>query len=100
MNCCCCSDPLPSVAPAGVTSCHSYADALARQRGEILPAAEAHVLTLLAWLCELDVAFRDGLEVLPDLDLAASEPLGAALREQMHAPVHLPVSPSTFLSGA
>jgi hypothetical protein len=63
-----CGDDLPEDCPATVTSCKSYADWRARQRGDMLPADEADALALYAGLCAFDVALRDGLEMLPELD--------------------------------
>jgi hypothetical protein len=34
----------------------------------MLPAEDADDLTLFAFLCALDVSFRDGLETVPELD--------------------------------
>jgi hypothetical protein len=34
----------------------------------MLPAWKADMLTVFAGLCALDVAMRDGLELLPELD--------------------------------
>jgi hypothetical protein len=34
----------------------------------MLPAEDADALGLFAGLCSLDVAIRDGLELLPELD--------------------------------
>ncbi len=63
-----CGDDLPDDAPPSVSSCRSYADWRARQAGDMLTEDEAVDLTLFAGLCELDVATRDGLEMLPELD--------------------------------
>jgi hypothetical protein len=62
-----CGDDLPEDSPASVTSCRGYADWRARQMGDMLPAEEADMLGLFAGLCALDVATRDGLEMLPEL---------------------------------
>ena len=40
----------------------------AHQAGDTLTAFEADALTVLYGLCEMYVATRDGLEMLPDLD--------------------------------
>jgi hypothetical protein len=55
MRCRHCDDPLPDDAPPAVTSCRSYANWKARQRGDMLQADDA-------------LTFRDGLPQLPDLD--------------------------------
>jgi len=67
MNCRHCGGPLPSDCPPDVTLCRGYADWCARRRGDMLTEAEARVLRLFWVLCELDVATRDGLELLPEL---------------------------------
>jgi len=68
MRCRHCGDALPDDAPPSVTSCRSYANWKASQRGDMLHADEADALTLLGVFCALDVALRDGLPQLPDLD--------------------------------
>jgi hypothetical protein len=68
MNCRQCDDPLPADCPPIVTTCKGYANWRAHQRGDMLTEAEAIDLTLLKGLCALDVAIRDGLELLPELD--------------------------------
>ena len=40
----------------------------ARKRGDMLTELEAKSLELSAFLCALDVALRDGLELVSDLD--------------------------------
>jgi hypothetical protein len=35
--------------------------------GDLLPAEEADMLTVWVGLCRLDVALRDGLEMMPEL---------------------------------
>jgi hypothetical protein len=37
--------------------------------GDVLPADEAAMLTVFKGLCALDASFRDGLEMLPRLDV-------------------------------
>jgi hypothetical protein len=68
MLCRYCGDELPDDAPPEVTSCTSYANWRARQAGDMLPADEAAMLTVFKGLCAFDVATRDGLEMLPELD--------------------------------
>ena len=63
-----CEDELPDDCPADVTSCQSYCNWWAQQRGDTLTTEEADKMALLALLCEMDVACRDGLETLPELD--------------------------------
>jgi hypothetical protein len=63
-----CEDELPEDCPAGVTSCASYCNWKAGQRGDMLPENEARALELWKGLCALDVAIRNGLELLPELD--------------------------------
>jgi hypothetical protein len=68
MTCRHCGDALPDNAPPSITSCTAYADWRARQVGDILPEGEAAMLAVFKGLCALDVAIRDGLELLPELD--------------------------------
>jgi len=63
-----CEDELPEDCPADVTSCRSYCRWKARLVGDMLTEEQARDLELFAGLCELDVACRDGLELLPELD--------------------------------
>jgi hypothetical protein len=63
-----CTDALPEDCPAHVTSCIGYAHWLARQRGDMLDEEEAKTLTLLGLFCSFDVALRDGLELVPELE--------------------------------
>jgi hypothetical protein len=63
-----CGDLLPADAPPSVTSCTSYANWRARQAGDMLQADEAAMRTVFKGLCALDVARRDGLEMLAELD--------------------------------
>jgi hypothetical protein len=63
-----CGDDLPDDAPATVTSCRAYCAWFARRRGDTLTTLEADSLTLWPMYCALDVALRDGLPELPDLD--------------------------------
>lgn len=63
-----CEDELPDDCPLDVTSCRSYSNWKARQLGDILTEDEARDLTLFWGLCAMDVAIRDGVELLPALD--------------------------------
>ncbi len=63
-----CGDTLPDDSPPDLTSCRAYADWQAKRRGDMLSEDEAGALTLLAFYCALDVAIRDGLKEVPELE--------------------------------
>jgi hypothetical protein len=63
-----CGDTILEDCPAHVTSCRGYADWWAKQRGDMLSEDEAKTLTLLGFFCSLNVALRDGLELIPELE--------------------------------
>jgi len=50
-----------------VTSCKGYAHWRARQAGDMLPEDVAKRLELLSLFCAMEVAIRDGLELLLEL---------------------------------
>jgi hypothetical protein len=62
-----CGDELPDDCPTRVASCQAYGDWRARRKGDLLGAAEANDLILLAGLCAVAVALRDGPAKLPDV---------------------------------
>jgi hypothetical protein len=62
-----CSDALDD-APPGVDTCCKGCAWQARRCGDILTATEVKRLQMFAFLCAFEVAARDGLEVVPELD--------------------------------
>jgi hypothetical protein len=63
-----CGDTLPEDCPAHVTSCRGYTDWWAHKRGDMLSEDDMNIATLFGFFCSLDVALRDGLELLPELE--------------------------------
>ena len=62
-----CGDELDD-APLGVDTCKKWCAWQARQLGDMLTEEEAKRLELFAFLCAIEVATRDGLELVPELD--------------------------------
>lgn len=67
MLCRYCGDVLDD-APPGVDTCRKWCAWQARERGDMLTEVEAIRLQMFAFLCALDVAITQGLELLPELD--------------------------------
>jgi hypothetical protein len=63
-----CGDELPDDCPTEITSCRSYANWKAKQKGDTLTEEFAVMLIMFECFFALDAASRDGLENLPDLD--------------------------------
>jgi hypothetical protein len=60
--------PLPDEGPPHLASCHAYADWRARLRGDLLTGAEANELLLPRACRAVQVAFRDRLAKVPELE--------------------------------
>jgi hypothetical protein len=65
-RCAVCGDELPDARFPEAATCRQYADALARERGDLLPEDLYQSLMLMRLWCRLSATLRDGKEMIDE----------------------------------